>query len=50
MNHSLINPNHFMAFNILVHDNHFYAKVFVIGVDKAFIPFNSKETVISFEF
>ena len=49
MNHSIINPNKVRAFNILVHDNLFYATVFGIEAEKAFAPFTSKGTVISFE-
>ena len=49
MNHYLIHPNKVRAFNIPVYDNPIYATVFGVEVGEAFIPFASKETVISFE-
>ena len=49
MNHSLINPNQVRAFNIPLHDNRFDETIFGIEADEAFIPFTSKETVISLE-
>ena len=49
MNHYLINPDQFRAFNIPVHDNPFDATVFESEVYKTFTSFTSKGGLFIFE-
>jgi len=49
MDHSLINPNQIREYGIPVYDDPFHARQFGIDGNEAFIPFETKGTVVSFD-